>query len=106
MQEETVMSNPSIESITQMLAERGARYGAFDGHAEITQNIKASMRGSNISRWHALADDQKEALEMIAHKIGRIINGDPDYIDSWADIAGYSQLVADRLEKKQNARHD
>jgi hypothetical protein len=34
---------------------------------------------------------------MIAHKIGRIINGDPDYIDSWDDIAGYAKLVADRL---------
>jgi hypothetical protein len=34
---------------------------------------------------------------MIAHKIGRILNGDPDYIDSWDDIAGYAKLVADRL---------
>jgi hypothetical protein len=44
-----------------------------------------------------LADDQQEALDMICHKIGRIINGDPDYADSWHDIAGYAQLVADRL---------
>ena len=35
---------------------------------------------------------------MIAHKIGRIINGDPDYDDSWADIAGYAKLVSDRLQ--------
>ena len=48
-------------------------------------------------RWLNLADDQREALEMIAHKIGRILNGDPDYDDSWVDIAGYAQLVADRL---------
>ena len=26
-----------------------------------------------------------------------IINGDPNYIDSWVDIAGYATLVADRL---------
>lgn len=44
-----------------------------------------------------LAPDQQEALDMICHKIGRIINGDPDYADSWHDIAGYAQLVADRL---------
>lgn len=43
-------------------------------------------------------DDQVEALEMIAHKIGRIINGDPNYADSWHDIAGYAKLVADRLD--------
>jgi hypothetical protein len=35
---------------------------------------------------------------MIAHKIARIINGDETYSDSWADIAGYAKLVADRLE--------
>ena len=43
-------------------------------------------------------DDQVEALEMIAHKIGRIINGDHSYSDSWHDIAGYAKLVADRLD--------
>ena len=43
-------------------------------------------------------DDQLEALDMIAHKIARIINGDPDYADSWHDIAGYAKLVADRLD--------
>jgi hypothetical protein len=40
---------------------------------------------------------QKEGLHMILHKIGRIVNGDPDYVDSWLDIAGYATLVADYL---------
>jgi hypothetical protein len=40
---------------------------------------------------------------MIAHKIGRILNGDPNYADSWIDIAGYAQLVADRLTRAQHA---
>jgi hypothetical protein len=47
-----------------------------------------------------LTPDQQEALDMIFHKIGRIVNGDPDYADSWIDIAGYATLVADRLEGK------
>jgi hypothetical protein len=46
----------------------------------------------------SFALDQAEALDMICHKIGRIVNGDPDYADSWIDIAGYAKLVADRLE--------
>jgi hypothetical protein len=37
-------------------------------------------------------------MDMIMHKIGRIVNGDPDYADSWVDIAGYAKLVADRLD--------
>lgn len=82
-------------SITDTLNERGQRYGAFRTHAEVTQAIKSVM--FNTRKDLHLAADQREALEMIAHKIGRIINGDPDYVDSWVDIAGYAQLVADRL---------
>lgn len=84
-----------MTDIAATLAERGNRYGSFDEHARITQNIKRAMQDS--PNWAKLAPDQKEALEMTAHKIGRILNGDPDYDDSWIDIAGYTKLVADRL---------
>ena len=50
-----------------------------------------------------LKADQKEALEMIATKMGRIVNGDPDYLDSWLDIQGYCQLVIDRVRKDKIA---
>lgn len=80
------------------LAERGSRYGKFIEHANITQYLKDALRRKLGPKWDALADDQKEALEMICHKLGRIVNGDPDYVDSWVDIAGYAKLVADRLE--------
>ena len=43
---------------------------------------------------------QIESLEMILHKIARILNGNPNYSDSWFDIAGYSMLVYNELEKK------
>lgn len=81
--------------IEQTLEERGSRYGEFNDHARITQNIKRAMRDSQ--NWDKLSDDKREALEMAAHKIGRILNGDPDYHDSWYDLAGYATLVADRL---------
>ena len=86
--------------IEQTLAERGKRYGKFTSHAAITQAIKYNMKRS--SRWSELQDDQKEALEMIAHKIGRILNGDPNYSDSWHDIVGYAKLVEDRLNGVEN----
>ena len=82
-------------SVTDTLTERGKRYGKFKDHAQVTQLIKGAMF-SHRSKLQ-FAPDQVEALEMIAHKIGRILNGDPDYADSWHDIAGYAQLVADRL---------
>jgi hypothetical protein len=81
--------------IDATLAERGNRYGQYGEHARITQAIKAAMADS--PNWSSLAPDQRETLEMIAHKAGRILNGDPDYHDSWHDIIGYTKLVADRL---------
>ncbi len=85
-----------MTDVAATLVERGNRYGPFDGHAKITWSLKRAM--FNTPRYSHMADDQKEALDMIAHKIGRILNGDPDYADSWIDIAGYAKLVADRLE--------
>jgi hypothetical protein len=90
-----VMSTET-QDIHKILAERGSRYGKFTDHAWITQNLKEIMHLSN--KWHSLDKDQKEALDMIAHKIGRILNGDPNYLDSWVDIVGYTQLVIDRLK--------
>jgi hypothetical protein len=84
-------------SITDTLIERGSRYGPFVGHAEVTQRLKDVIMSQLRQRDRMLDPDQQEALDMICHKIGRIINGDPNYDDSWIDIAGYAQLVADRL---------
>lgn len=84
-----------MTQIEQTLKERGSRYGCFKEHARITQNIKRAMRDS--PNWELLSDDKKEALEMDAHKIGRILNGDPEFHDSWHDCVGYTKLVADTL---------
>ena len=89
-----VTANLSLD-IEDTLAERGSRYGSFKEHARITQNIKSAMADS--PNWTKLSPSQKECLEMLAHKAGRILNGDPNYHDSWHDIVGYSKLVADEL---------
>ena len=34
---------------------------------------------------------------MNAHKVARILNGDPTYPDSWTDIGGYAKLVEQEL---------
>lgn len=87
-----------MTDIVNTLEERGARYGTFVGHAEVTVGLKSLIQEHLMKRDKILDDDQQEALDMICHKIGRIINGDQHYADSWIDIAGYAKLVADRLE--------
>jgi hypothetical protein len=85
----------SMPEIIETLQQRHDRYGEFGSHAFVTQNIKAAMQRSN--NWATLSVDKREALEMIAHKIGRILNGDPEYKDSWHDIIGYTKLVEQTL---------
>lgn len=92
------MSNKQPNDVDAVLAERGARYGKFKDHARITQQFKNILFESEIIEGKKYTDSQREALEMIFHKIGRILNGDPNYADSWVDIAGYAKLVADELE--------
>lgn len=92
------------KSISEILAERGKRYGSFDGNARIAQCLKRQMAAEHS--WKRLTEDQREALEMIAHKIARILNGDPNYVDNWVDIAGYAKLVSDRLTAEESARQN
>jgi len=86
-----------MTNLNNILAERGDRYGTFEGHSEIAQRLKGLVHHFAAVRACDLEPDQSEALDMICHKVARIINGDPNYADSWVDIAGYAKLVADRL---------
>ena len=85
-----------MEAIEQTLLDRGKKYGDFQAHAYITQSIKKVMHDS--PNWKSMSSDKCECLDMVAHKIGRILNGDPEYKDSWHDIVGYVKLVDDTLE--------
>lgn len=86
---------PEADATEQLITERGSRYGKFKDGAEIMQELKDVMR--EVDGWHNLTPSQREALDMIQHKIGRILNGDPTYDDSWKDIAGYATLIVNEL---------
>ena len=93
------------DQISQILDERGSRYGSFATHANITIALKMIIHEhiKNYAKEDAVTSDMVEALDMICHKIGRIANGDPTYADSWIDIAGYAKLVSDRLQLEESS---
>lgn len=95
-----------MTNLNETLAERGSRYGSFEGHAELSQYMKQALLCSPAYLEDKLTDSMKEALEMIFHKIARILNGDPTYADSWHDIIGYTKLVENQLlkEAKQDSK--
>lgn len=87
------------DTISNMLKERGSRYGNFGTHALITQDLKKVLdRNGNYA---IMPPYMKECIDMIFHKIGRIVNGNPYYEDSWVDIIGYTQLVLDLIKENK-----
>lgn len=95
---EVVSSFPDETNVDEVLDQRALDYGAFKDGAALMQGMKRLLADHAQKHGKLFADDQWEALEMIVHKIGRIVNGNPDKVDHWTDIAGYAKLVADRLE--------
>lgn len=91
----------NVVNIKEVLAERGKNYGDFSDHAALAQALKFLMFSNDTGDAEGNSkfnDVQLEAIEMICHKLARIGNGDPNYKDSWVDIAGYATLVAERLK--------
>jgi len=88
---------PPMPEVDATLDARAVDYGKFIEGAEVMQMLKRVVLNALNNRDKTLAHDQAEAMDMIIHKIGRIVNGNPDVVDHWLDIAGYAQLVADRL---------
>jgi hypothetical protein len=93
-----ITMQPDETDVDTVLDERAKDYGKFIEGAEIMQMLKRLVHNYIESRGTPLAFDQREAIDMIIHKLGRIINGNPDKVDHWVDIAGYATLVADRLQ--------
>ena len=78
-----------------LLQERSKTHGDFTEHARLTQALKAVW--VSAPSYIQTTDIEREAVEMILHKIGRIGAGNPHYQDHWDDIAGYAKLVSQRL---------
>ena len=84
-------------STEALLSERGKTHGSFRDHAQATQILKDVFAEHCVPNYDKLSRVQKEAIEMILHKLGRIAAGDTDWIDHWDDIAGYAKLVSQDL---------
>ena len=84
-------------TVEQTLAERGERYGDFTDHANIAQGLQDVMRAT--PGWTTMPATHRQALTVIAHKVARILNGDPYYPDNWHDVQGYARLVEERLPR-------
>ena len=89
---------PAEMTINQILDQREKLYGRFPTVAAVSQEISESMQIAD--GWNRLPAYQREALELIANKIARIVaSGNATYEDSWVDISGYAELVLQEMRR-------
>ena len=93
--------NMNIEKILQ---DRNATHGDFREGAKISQHLKkvVGTYGEHLTPTH------RESLDMIMHKVARLLNGDPMHMDTWTDIIGYATLAVEDIEasKLDDLRQD
>lgn len=86
-----------MSDVQDIIAERSKTHGSYARQSECAQRLKDTMRGAR--GWDRLDASKREALDMVQHKIARVLAGDPAHVDHWDDIAGYATLVANELRK-------
>lgn len=77
----------------ELLQERGKTHGDFTQNAIYGQELRSLFRSS--PQWSAMPPEHREALDVMAVKLSRILSGQSQFRDHWRDIAGYATL-ADR----------
>ena len=96
---------PSLHEVTiqqkgttmDIIKERAKTHGDYKSTSAWSQSLKDMFRSGG--NWHNMNDGQKEALEMIAVKLARLLNGNPQFPDHWDDISGYGKLGANSIER-------
>lgn len=87
----------STTVVDDLLEARAMTHGRFEDNARVGQDLRSTFRSQE--GWQQLTVVQREALDMIACKVSRILSGQGSHQDHWDDIAGYAKLVSDRCAK-------
>lgn len=82
----------------EVLNEREKTHGDYKDTARISQLLKNIIYQEDKRLGSKLSQVQAESLDLICTKIGRILSGDSNFKDAWTDIAGYANLVSERLK--------
>jgi hypothetical protein len=90
-----VIRSEPREYANPVLNEREHTHGDYANTATIAQELKDVIRQNPNKHMNMI---QLESLDLICTKISRILSGNPNEKDHWKDIAGYANLVSERLK--------
>ena len=93
---------PGMSEISPFIADKEQVNGPFSRQANLSQRLKRLIPFYFCRDMpEEEADIYEEALDMILHKVARVMAGNPQEVDHWQDIAGYATLVVEYLEREQ-----
>jgi len=78
----------------KLLQERGSTHGDFTDNAWIAQQLKTIIYSGR--HYDKRTPVEKEAIDMICHKLARWVSAENYHNDNAVDIAGYATLVTER----------
>lgn len=93
------MTEPAIPQLetAELIQERGTSHGQYSNTARYIQQLKRIVANACVERHRRgqepLTDQERESLEMVMHKAGRILSGDSHFEDHWKDIEGYARIA-------------
>lgn len=88
-----------MSELEKVLQERGNQNGDYGLMTETIQQLKSIV--TDTGAYGRMTPYQRESMDMILHKVGRIATGDVMHEDHWRDIAGYATLSADRTAARR-----
>jgi hypothetical protein len=92
-----------MNDINKTLLDREFCHGDFNKNAKVSRQLKDILIAAHDNNPAIFTIAQQEALEMICHNLARIVNGDPQYAESWRNISGYATLIVNDLHKTEGA---
>ena len=89
-------------TVEETLNDRKNTHGKWTDNAQLAQHLKGAMTENHGER----PSHMNEAIDMICHKLARIVHGNPMEPDHWHDIQGYAALVEKELLKPLKRSHE
>lgn len=89
--------------IRDTIEQRGNKYGKYAFNAELTQELMGLVTNHAELMGNELSNTHLESIHMIFHKISRMVNGDPWYVDNAHDIAGYATLLEEYINEANSS---
>ena len=89
-----------MNQFKEITEERENTHGDYGRQCAITRSLKRTLH--SYPEFASLEDYKQEALDFFCVKMGRILAGNSDFHDHWADIGGYASETLEEIEKQNN----